>query len=696
MQYQFIKNNNMFLISDFSAAIGDSKFDQNGLYWNDTRYLSRYLFILNDITPLVLKSENTDNIFNKILLTNRAGNKLDEGEIFIKRKQAILDRVLYDNFTVKNYDRVRRSISLQIEMDADFLDIFQVRDYYKKKLKRNKIEKKVFKNSLKFNYYGMDAQRRSLVVNCSSDVCCFHKKGIDLNFDLGSGQSVEFTIFLTAENSSYSDSNFLMKTNFSEIEKMLSAESEKWEETVLQVESSCQKFDALISRSKIDLKTLSIDIGFGKIPAAGIPWYAVPFGRDSIITALQTLSFNPKFSRSVLKTLAHFQGRKFDPAREEEPGKIFHELRTGELAVLEEIPHTPYYGTVDATPLFVVLAGEYYRWTADLDFIKDILKNLELALEWIDKHGDKDGDLFIEFKSSTEDYTVNQGWKDSVDSSVYPDGKLAEPPIALAEVQAYVYRAKVLMADIFQDFNRKEESNRLCREAQQLKTKFNDKFWNEDKGIFVFALDRNKNQVDSLTTNPAHGYYTGIIEEKKGKIFLDKILKSDLNSGRGLRTLSKTNRAYNPVSYHNGSIWPHDNSLIIEGLRRYGYRKEANQLISDIFKASQDFKYYRLPELYCGFGTEEEETAVEYPTSCSPQAWAAGTVFLFLNSMLGIDADACNDRVVLKPDLPGFLNVIKIDNLVIAGDTLSFTVVKENGKNKIKNLKYSHQIEVIY
>ncbi|MGM0603437.1 MAG: glycogen debranching N-terminal domain-containing protein [Bacillota bacterium] len=695
MKYQLIKNKNTFLISDFSGDLGNSEFDQNGLYWNDTRYLSRYRLMLNDIPPLVLKSENKDNVFNTALLTNGALNNLAEGKIFIKRKQAILDRVFYDNFTVKNYDRARRSISLEIEIGADFLDIFQVRGYYKKDLNRKKVEKSASGKQLRFDYYGLDAQRRSLIVKCSSDICCFHEKGIDIKLDLDSGQSVEFTIFLIAENSSYSELNSVIRNDFAEIEKTAAAEKEKWEKTVLQVESSCQKFDELISRSKIDLKTLSIDAGFGKIPAAGTPWYAVPFGRDSIITALQTLCFNPEFSRSVLKTLAHFQGRKVDPTKEEEPGKIFHELRTGELAALEKIPHTPYYGTADATPLFLILAGEYYRWTGDLNFIKSILKNLELALEWIDKYGDKDGDLFVEFKSSTEDYTVNQGWKDSVDSSVYPDGKLAEPPIALAEVQAYVYRAKILMADMFRDLNRKEESDKLHREAQQLKIKFNDKFWNKDKEIFVLALDKNKNQIDSLTTNPAHGYYTGIIDKKKGEMFLDKILNSDLNSGRGLRTLSKTNRAYNPISYHNGSIWPHDNSLIIEGLKKYGYRKEANQLISDIFEVAQNFEYYRLPELYCGFGTEEERTAVEYPTGCSPQAWAAGSVYLFLHSMLGIDADAKKGEVIIKPNLPDFLESIEIDNFKIADDILSFKVVKENGANCLKNLKSLSKIKII-
>lgn len=697
MNYQVIKNNDIFLITDQAADIVKAEFDQNGLYRKDTRYLSKYKLLLNGEKLLVLKSETKNNLINEVLLTNAQTDKLAEGKLLVKRKETLVDNVFYDNFKVKNYDHNQNKISLEIELDADFLDIFEVRKYFKEDLKRKKLKRIVSNNSLELIYHGLDQVERSITISSESDFCKYKEDRIKFEFKLEAGEEKEFTLSIKTEDSSEEQEIFEKSSvynNFSQIEEKLESEYLRWNQNSLQIESDNQIFNQFFQRSSLDLKTLTSDLGYGELPIAGIPWYAVPFGRDSIITSLQTLSFNPDLSRATLKTLAEYQGKKIDPKREEEPGKIFHELRFGELAKLKKIPHTPYYGTIDATPLFIVLAGKYYRWTGDIELIKELMPNLELALTWIDKYGDQDNDLFVEFSSQTEDFTVNQGWKDSVDSSINSKGEIAAPPIALAEVQGYVYQAKLEMAGIYQDLKLKEKAESLRNEALELKEKFNREFWDQEKEIFVLGLDKNKDQIDSLTTNPAHGFYSGIIEEKKGKIFLNKLLKSDLNSGRGLRTMASSDLGYNPISYHNGSIWPHDNSLIIEGLKNYGHQRESNQLITDIFKAATDFEFMRLPELYCGFDVNEEHESVKYPTSCSPQAWAAGSAFLFLQSILGLKVDGRKNKVIINPQLPDWLNSIKIKNLKVADQRISFEIIKNNNINMVKEIKIPEGIKI--
>ncbi|RCW51655.1 MULTISPECIES: amylo-alpha-1,6-glucosidase [Halanaerobium] len=696
MDYNVIKNDDIFLITDRSADIVKAEFDQNGLYRNDTRYLSKYNLLLNGEKLLVLKSETKDNLFNEILLTNAQTNQLAEGKILVKRKETLVDNVFYDNFKIKNYAHNQKKICLEIEIDADFLDIFEVRKYFKEDLERKRVKKTTTNNYLKLIYHGLDKVERSVIIASESDLCLYKQNKVKFEFELDAGEEKEITLSIKTEDSSESnpDAKAELYNNFSQIKTKVEAGYVNWTNNSLQVETDNQIFNQFLQRSSLDLKTLTSDVGYGQLPIAGIPWYAVPFGRDSIITALQTLIFKPDLSRATLKTLAAYQGKKIDPLREEEPGKIFHELRFGELANLKKIPHTPYYGTIDATPLFIVLAGEYYRWTGDLEFIKELMPNLELALSWIDKYGDKDNDLFVEFSSQTEDFTVNQGWKDSVDSSINSKGEIAVPPIALAEVQAYVYQAKLEMAEIYQELKLKEKAEKLKNEALKLKERFNQKFWNPEKEIFVLGLDKNKNQIDSLTTNPAHGYYSGIIEEKKGELFIKRLLKSDLNSGRGLRTMANSDLGYNPISYHNGSIWPHDNSLIIEGLKKYGYQKESIQLITDIFKAAADFEFLRLPELYCGFDVNEESKTVEYPTSCSPQAWAAGSAFLFLQTILGLKIDGRRDKVIINPSLPEWLNKIKVKNLSMGDKSLTFEIYKKNKEIKINEIKIPDEIKI--
>jgi glycogen debranching enzyme len=453
---------------------------------------------------------------------------------------------------------------------------------------------------------------------------------------------------------------------------------ESWERACTRVWTDNELYNSLLSRGLRDLRALLTPTRHGSLVAAGIPWFVAPFGRDSLLTCHQTLMLNPDLTRTTLEVLAAFQADEVDEWRDAQPGKILHELRQGELAGAGIIPHTPYYGSIDSTPLWLLLVGTYYRWTGDLEFCRDLLPNIERALAWIADYGDLDGDGFLEYQRSSPRGLVNQGWKDSHDSVVHVDGKLAEGPIALAEVQAYVYLAKQRMAEVFEALGNAPRAASLRQEATELRTAFNERFWVESEQFYAMALDGEKRQVASISSNPAHGLYCGIVDPDMAGPMARRLLAPDMFSGWGVRTLSKSAAAYNPMSYHNGSIWPHDNAIIGAGLKRYGFAKATNRLATAMFEMAVTVDDMRLPELFCGFTRRSPNRPVAYPVACSPQAWAAGAPFLLLQAMLGISADApANTINVNKPHLPGWLNTVELHDLRIGGSTVSIVFQRQ-------------------
>src|SRR6266542_2527427 len=377
-------------------------------------------------------------------------------------------------------------------------------------------------------------------------------------------------------------------------------------------------------------------------------------------------------TRTTIEVLASYQADEVDTWRDAEPGKILHEFRQGELAAAHVIPHSPYYGSVDSTPLWLMLLGTYYRWTDDLDFCRRLLPNVERALHWVDHYGDLDGDGFLEYQASSTWGLANQGWKDSHDSVVHADGKIAEGPIELAEVQAYSYLAKLRIADIYQAIGDADRAAALRAQAAALKVSFNERFWVESEQYFAEALDGEKQQVASVTSNPAHGLYCQIVDTERGHLMARRLLAPDMFSGWGIRTMSKSSVAYNPMSYHNGSIWPHDNAFIGAGLKRYGHAKAANRLATALFDMAVTVDDMRLPELFCGFTRRSPQRSVASPVACSPQAWASGAPFLLLQAMLGISARAPeNTLLVNKPNLPPWLKTVELHNLRVGGSTIS-------------------------
>jgi glycogen debranching enzyme len=481
----------------------------------------------------------------------------------------------------------------------------------------------------------------------------------------------------------------------------VAGEREKWRAQCTRIETDSELFGRIVEASMRDLHALSTPLDDGRgthghAITAGIPWFVALFGRDSLITCHQTLILNPTLARDNLRLLARFQARTDDPWRDAEPGKILHELRAGELARAGLIPHTPYYGTVDATALFLVLAGSYFRWTHDLETLAELRPALDAALGWIDEFGDLDGDGFLEYERRSPAGLLNQGWKDSEDCIVHRDGSLAEGSIALVEVQGYAYLAKQRIADVYGALGDPERAETLRREARELKRAFNEAFWDPEEGMFVLALDGRKRQVRSVTSNPGHCLYCGIVDSDKAPRVAERLMAGDMFCGWGLRTLSSGSPAFNPMSYHNGSVWPHDNAIAAAGMKRYGFNEHTERIATVLFEVAADMRDHRLPELYCGFDREERPVPVAYPVACSPQAWAAGVPFMLLQAMLGISANA-EQRVltVNEPRLPDWLSDVRLDDMCVHDSRVSLAFRREAGLTSFSLPEQSRDVQVL-
>jgi glycogen debranching enzyme len=420
------------------------------------------------------------------------------------------------------------------------------------------------------------------------------------------------------------------------------------------------------------------------------------FGRDSIITSLQLLSVRPQVASDTLSILARLQATSQDDWRDAEPGKILHELRTGEMALADEIPHTPYYGSVDSTPLFLVLLAEYERWTADLPFVDRLWPAALAALDWIDRFGDADGDGFVEYRRRSGQGLINQGWKDSADAIRWADGRLAEGPIALAEVQGYVYRARLGMAQLARRRGDAALAERLESKAAQLRDRFESAFWLEGPGTFAVALDGEKRAVDSVTSNAGHVLWSGMASPEHASGVASSLMGPEMFSGWGIRTLAASMAGYNPISYHIGSIWPHDNAMCATGLWRYGYGEEASLVAATLLEATQYFRDARLPELFCGFDRTSSPYPVPYPVACSPQAWASGSTFQLVEAMLGLAPDAANHELELRnPMLPAWLPDVRLENLVVGDAVVDLLVRRSDGSTGVEVLRRSGDLDVV-
>jgi glycogen debranching enzyme len=527
-------------------------------------------------------------------------------------------------------------------------------------------------NEVILRYCGLDAIERTTNIQCQPSAQYMQSDRIDWVLYLQPGSSLQIRI--------------TVKMSESCTEKLVTQPAAAlWRNQQLPITQTDDPFfNRLLTRSMQDLMMLSTLTPHGFYPYAGIPWYCCPFGRDGLITALEFLPWFPQVVRGTLTFLAAHQGKKVEPFTEEEPGKILHEFRTGEMANCREIPYIPYYGTVDATQLFLMAFEAYIRWTDDLPFLDKLWPNAEAAASWLTGYGDQDGDTFIEFHSASEKGLVNQGWKDSHDSATYSDGRLAHSPMALCEVQGYTYAAYRAMAYLAKRLGKHDKAVHWNHVADTLQTNFLRHFWWEQEQTFYMALAEHKEPCDIVASNAGHCLWTGIVPEELAHKVTHRLMREDMFSGWGIRTLSTQAKRYNPMSYHNGSVWPHDSALVGAGFALYGHKEEAGRILKSMFEASHYYESARLPELYCGFTRREGYGPTRYPVSCSPQAWATGAPFILLSSLLGLYPDAEQHRLTLhQPALPDWLKTLEINGVYIGARRVHLRFVHVGDRTEI-------------
>ncbi|RIW29111.1 amylo-alpha-1,6-glucosidase [Bacillus salacetis] len=695
MNYRVIKENKLFFLTDENGNIVENHSYGLGLYMNDTRYLSKFNLKINGEEPILLHSDGSENYMAKILMTNPHQEK--EGSLIlwresveIERTRFIYDDILYETVTAKNYYPKTVSFELSAHFDADFKDMFIVRGFQTGKVGR-RTGQEINKNQLDFLYEGADEVKRTTSVKWDTPHDRASEEGdVHFSITLGHEESKAITFMIAPKEGE--EKNQVHLPAHEALEKLKASYTE-WENSMTSVETDYLPLQRLVDRGTDDLRVLLTDIGYGRFPVAGLPWFGVPFGRDSLIAALQMLAFQPEVAKGTLLTMASLQGTKVDPWRDEQPGKIMHEIRSGELANTGQIPFTPYYGTIDATPLFLVLLTEYVRWTNDLDTFHRLEENVKRALQWIDEYGDRDGDLFVEYHQEAEKGIANQGWKDSGDSIVHRNGDYAETPIALSEVQGYVYQAKKGIASIYEKLGKTEQAEDLSKQADSLKAKFEKEFWMDDQQFYAIALDQDKKQVGTITSNPGHVLFSGMLNEERSLKVSDMLTSEKMFSGFGIRTMGEGEAGYNPMSYHDGSIWPHDNSMILLGMSRLGYQQHAKKVIEGLIDAGAHFEYDRLPELFCGYG-DKIGKAVKYPVACSPQAWAAGTPLVFIQGLLGIVPDSTEKKITIDPFLLDGMNELTVHSMRIGEGILSLKVTRDCGKIQTEILENSSGCEI--
>jgi glycogen debranching enzyme len=666
---QVLKDNDTFAMFD---RFGDAQVlvpGEQGIYHEDTRYLSFYELLIDDLRPLYLGSTVKDDSSLLVIdlmnpdLPRGDGSRIEKGTIHIFRSKVLWEACCHEHIRLTNHGGDPLTVKLAVAFAADFVDLFEVRGMQREQ-RGQRLAGRVTDDQVTLSYLGLDNERLDTRLRFSPPPSSLSENVATFEVVL-EPRSVRH-LYCTVSCIRNDPATVPRVRSYEEALNASAASRRIADLHCCAVESSNLLFNRWVDRSRSDLAMLTTSLPSGPYPYAGVPWYSTTFGRDGILTAHQYLWLDPSMARGVLSFLSATQAVAENPQSDAEPGKILHEARKSEMARTREIPFGRYYGTVDATPLFVGLAGAYYRRTGDLGFIREIWPNIVAALAWIDRYGDDDGDGFVEYARRSSDGLVQQGWKDSQDSIFHADGRLAEPPIALCEVQAYVYDAKLqagMLAGLLGDT---DLSQRLREDAALLKQRFRDAFWCEELGTYAIALDGGKQQCRVAASNAGHALWTGIASQKHAARIVSRMMGQDLFCGWGIRTVGSGQARYNPMSYHNGSVWPHDNALVAAGMARYGHVNEALRVMAALYDASLSFEQHRLPELFCGFPRRDAEGPTLYPVACSPQAWAAAAVFGLLQACLGIRFEPDVPEIVLhRPRLPDYIRWLKIGPLSI-------------------------------
>jgi glycogen debranching enzyme len=649
-----------FVVSNRRGDVVPSPSEPHGLFHQDTRFLSCWRLTVGGDAPRILSTDDVNYFSAQFFLVPPAESFYDDAQFSIIRKRSVGDG-FHEDVTVMNHAAEPLELELHLEAAADFADLFEVKDEL---AKAGEHYRNVEDGRLVLGYR-RDGYVRETWITASADEAELGEDGIRFRVRIEPQGQWTTCLDVLAAVHALGEGRRRVKYGHGETEARpnMGLTLAEWLEAAPKLESDWRGLELTYERSLIDLAALRfyppILPGMA-VPAAGLPWFMTLFGRDSLMTSFQALPFAPDLAEATLRVLAARQGMRMDPFRDEEPGKILHESRFGELTAFEERPHSPYYGTADATPLFLVLLDEYERWTGDDSLVHELEAEARAALVWIDEHGDRDGDGYVEYERRNEESGLeNQCWKDSWNSILFADGSMSSLPRACCEIQGYVYDAKVRCARLAREiWDDPELAERLEREAAELKRRFNEDFWLADRRYYALALDGEKRPVDSLTSNMGHLLWSGIVDDDKAEAVVRHLMGPRLWSGWGVRTMAEGDGGYNPVGYHNGTVWPHDNSFIAAGLARYGYREEAARIAFAMLEAAEFFRH-RLPEVFAGYAREQTGFPVEYPTACSPQAWATGAPFLFVTTMLGLEPE--RDGLRTDPVLPEGIGRLELE-----------------------------------
>ncbi len=665
-----LKQGDTFAVFDRFGDIDTFGTGELGLYYQDTRFLSRLTLKLGKDRPLLLSSTvREDNAVLAVDSTNpdvcRNGETVTpRGTLHIFRSKILWKRTCEERLRIHNYGRVAMDFSFSLEFEADFADIFELRGMTRERRGR-RMETEIVHDGVVLAYEGLDGRPRRTRIVFDPPPTRLTESAATCQIRLEPGENASYRWVIACEVDS--DSRPEIKPCYEKVVQEAASLSESAHSREPLIFTSNEQFNDWLNRSLADLEMMRTETRYGPYPYAGVPWFSTEFGRDGIITALQCLWFDPSFARGVLAYLAATQADAENAEQDAQPGKILHETRAGEMATLGEIPFKRYYGTIDATPLFIMLAGAYYKRTGDRAFVESIWPNVDRALTWIDRYGDVDGDGFVEYTRRSKLGLIHQGWKDSHDAIFHEDGTSAEGPIALCEVQGYVYAARLAAAELARLFGDDARARDLSKQARTLLRRFEESFWCDELSTYAIALDGRKQPCRVRTSNAGHCLFAGIASAEHARRVAATLTDEASFSGWGIRTVATSEARYNPMSYHNGSVWPHDNSLIAAGFARYDLKESAAIILAGLLDASLFFDLHRLPELFCGFPRRPGEAPTLYPVACAPQSWASAALFLLLEACLGLGVSASHRRLTFsRPILPRFLKQVTIRGLNVA------------------------------
>jgi glycogen debranching enzyme len=690
-----LKHDDTFVVLDSHGDIGASAGGPDGLFNADTRYLARLELVLDEVQPLLLGSNlRDDNSALTVDLTNpdvyRGGRiVLQKDMLHIVRTIFLWRGAAYQRIGLQNHGDRPASFDLTLLFDNDFADLFEVRG--ERRPRRGIGSSKLLGPAeVSLGYFGLDGKSRNTALHFDPKPTRLAVNAATYHFDLQPQQITSLFVMVACNQPVRQKPAPFFRSLLAHRREMRRSTA-----GATSIETSNNIFNEVLCQSMADLNMLMTETPQGRYPYAGIPWYSTTFGRDGLITALQTLWLDPRIARGVLRRLAYYQAKATDPLADAEPGKILHEMRGGEMAELREVPFAQYYGSVDATPLFVLLAGLYVERTGDDETLAELWPSIEAALGWVDGSGDPDGDGFVEYQRASEQGLANQGWKDSYDAIFHADGRLAEGYIALAEVQGYVFAGKRLAARCALRLGHFEMARRLEAEAAELAERFERAFWCDDLGTYALALDGAKAPCKVRTSNAGQLLFTGIVRPDRARRVASDLMSHKIFSGWGIRTVARGEARYNPMSYHDGSIWPHDNALIALGFARYGLKRPVEALFKGLVDAASYMDLRRLPELFCGFQREPRRGPTLYPVACAPQAWASATPFTLLEAALGLEFDVSRGEIRLRdPRLPAFLNEVVLRDLQLGASSVDLRLRRHGEEVSLEVIRTRGQIRV--